>query len=157
MEGEAIGALINILFPIIALIIFFFIGRGVERRHMRSLEEREAALSHIRVEQIKSLPRGWTVTSEPVLVYGSVVLANDYYKGFISGLKKIVGGRLREHERLVERGRREAIIRMKEMAQQHGCNIVWNTRIETAMMQDSRGRAASSAELYAYGTGMRVQ
>ncbi len=129
----------------------------MERRHLERLLERESALSHIRVENIKNLPPGWTVTAEPLLVYGSVVVANDYYKVFISGLKKIVGGRLGEYERLLDRGRREAIVRMKTMADEHGCNIVWNMRVETAMMQDRPGRAASSAELYAYGTAMRVQ
>ncbi len=157
MDGELIGGLIQIALPILALVIFFFIGRSVERRHLKRLVEQEAALSHIRVEVIKSLPRGWTVTSEPVLVYGSVVLAADYYKAFVSALKKIVGGRLGEYERLLDRGRREAIVRMKAMAAEQGCNIVWNMRVETAMMQDKRGQAAASAEIYAYGTAMRVQ
>lgn len=157
MEAELIGGLIQIFLPIVALILFFFIGKSTERRHLRRLEKREAELAHIRVEEIKSLPRGWTVTNEPVLVYGSVVVANDYYKVFVSTLKKIVGGRLVEYERLVQRGRREAIVRMKQMADEHGCNVVWNTRIETSMLQDSRGQGASSAELYAYGTAMRVQ
>jgi uncharacterized protein YbjQ (UPF0145 family) len=152
-----IGFLINLLLPVLALIVFYFTGRTVERRHLKRLAEQEAGLSHIRVEQLKSLPRGWVVTSEPILVYGSVVLANDRFKVFISALKKIVGGRLYEYERLVDRGRREAIIRMKQMAADHGCNVVWNMRIETSMLSDSQSRTASSAELYAYGTAMRVQ
>src|SRR5690606_26976040 len=115
MDSELIAGLFNIFLPILALVVFFFIGRMTERRHLRRLEQSEAALAHIRVEQIKSLPRGWTVTNEPVLVYGSVVVANDYYKVFVSNLKKIVGGRLGEYERLVQRGRREAIVRMKMM------------------------------------------
>lgn len=157
MEGELVGALVQFALPVVALIFFFFIGRSVERRHLKRLLERETALSHIRVENIKSLPRGWAVTGEPLLVFGSVVMANDYYKVFISGLKKIIGGRLGEYERLLDRGRREAIVRMKTMADEHGCNIVWNMRVETAMFQDRPGRAASSAELYAYGTAMRAE
>lgn len=153
---EAFSVLFQIFVPVVGLIIFFFSGRAIERRHLRRLAEQEEALSHIIVHELKSLPRGWTVTGDPVLVYGSVVLAIDYYKSFISGLKKIVGGRLGAYERLVERGRREALVRMKQMAADQGCNVVWNMRMETSMMMNNRG-GASSAELYAYGTAMRVQ
>lgn len=157
MSGEMIEFLFNLILPVVGLIIFYFIGKTVERRHLRYLDEQELALSHVLVHELKSLPRGWTITGEPMLVDGSVVLANDYYKMFINSLKKIVGGNLGEYERLVQRGRREAIIRMKQMAADHGYNVVWNMRIETSMLLDGKRGGATSAELYAYGTAMHVQ
>lgn len=153
---ETIEAILEFLVPLLGLIVFFFTGRAVERSHLRRLAIQEEALSHIMVHELKSLPQGWTVTGEPILVYGSVVLALDYYKSFMSGLKKIVGGRLGAYETLVDRGRREALVRMKQMAADHGCNVVWNMRMETSMMMNSRG-GSSSTELYTYGTAMRVQ
>lgn len=156
MDSELLRALINVGFWPVILLFFFLIGRSVERSHLRRLEEDEAALSHIVVHQLKSLPSGWTVTAEPVLVDGSVVLAIDYFKAFLSSLKKIVGGRLGEYERLVERARREAVVRMKQEAANLNCNVVWNMRMETSMMANSRG-GNNSVEVYAYGTAMRVQ
>lgn len=157
MAEEIFAALFNLFLPAIALVIFYFIGKTVERRHMRYLDEQEQALSHVIVHELKSLPRGWEITGEPMLVDGSVVLANDYFKMFISSLKKIVGGRLGEYERLVQRGRREAIIRMKQKAADNGYNVIWNLRIETSMLLDGKRGGATSAELYAYGTAMIVR
>ena len=149
-------AFIDLIFPLLMLVFFFFVGGFVERRHLKSLKEREEKLEGIMVHQLKSLPPGWTVIGDPVLLAGSVVIANDYFKAFKSTLKKIIGGNLGEYERLLERGRREAIVRLKEKALAQGCNVVWNIRMDTAMMQDKR-RNASSAEIIIYGTGMRVQ
>ena len=150
------GFLTNIFMWAVVLIFFYIVGRWGERNHLRRMEEEEATLSHITVEQIKNLPSGWQVTAPPVLVSGSVVLGIDYFKSFKSSLKKIIGGRIGEYERLMTRGRREAIIRMKRMAADQNCNVVWNMRIETSMMSNSRG-ANNSVEVYVYGTAMRVR
>lgn len=147
----------ELLFALATLIFFFFFGAWVERKHLRSLDEREAELEGIVVHQLKSMPPGWTVTGEPVLLSASVVLANDYFKSFKSALKKLIGGNLTEHQRLMERGRREAIVRLKQEARNAGCNVVWNVRLETSMMQEQAKQKASSGEFIAYGTGMRVQ
>lgn len=159
MNINFLSILGDLLIPAAAMVLFFIVGRLVERRHLAYLKQQEAALAHIRVEQLKTLPPNWITTSEPVLVVGSVVLANDFFKMFISGLKKIVGGRLGEYERLIDRGRREAVIRMKQMAADHGCNVVWNMRLETSMINDSPGRneGATSAEIFAYGTAINVK
>lgn len=159
MNIDVISLFGDLLIPVAALVLFFIVGRSVERRHLAYLQQQEAALAHIRVEQLKTLPANWAVAGEPVLVVGSVVLANDFFKMFVSGLKKIIGGRLGEYERLIDRGRREAIIRMKQMAADHGCNVVWNMRLGTSMINDSPGRneGATSAEIIAYGTAIYVK
>ncbi|MFT6733724.1 MAG: hypothetical protein ACJAS9_001914 [Polaribacter sp.] len=38
----------------------------------------------------------------------------DYFKRFLAGLRNIFGGRVVTYESLVDRARREAILRMKE-------------------------------------------
>lgn len=147
----------ELYFAVFMLVFFFFVGNYVERKHLRSLQEREEELKDIVVHQLKSMPSGWTVVGEPILLTSSVVLANDYFKSFKSALKNLVGGQLTDHQRLMERGRREAIVRLKAQARDAGCNVVWNVRMETAMMQEQRRQKASSGEFIAYGTGMRVQ
>ena len=61
---------------------------------------------------------------------GSVVISSDYFKAFISKLRLILGGRMREFEPLLDRARREAILRMKEKAVFWGAKRIINLRIE---------------------------
>ena len=44
-----------------------------------------------------------------VLVAGSVVISEDYFKRIVSSLQSLFGGRLRSYESLVDRARREAV------------------------------------------------
>ncbi len=68
----------------------------------------------------------------PTLVVAQVVLGADYLKGFLAALKKILGGEMRSYATVVERARREAILRRAEEARSLGCDAVCNARIEAA-------------------------
>ena len=73
-----------------------------------------------------------------------------------ASLKSLVGGRLVAYESLLERGRREAIVRMKTEARQLGASVVVNVRLETASLSEdwSGSRPIFSAEFIAYGTAL---
>ena len=90
------------------------------------------------------------------LVVGSVVIAEDYFKRVAAALKSLVGGRLVAYESLLERGRREAIVRMKEQARREGATQIVNMRLETASLSEdwSGRRPMFSAEFIAYGTAL---
>lgn len=90
------------------------------------------------------------------LVVGSVVIAEDYFKRIAASLKSLVGGRLTAYESLMDRGRREAIIRMKQAAREAGASMIFNVRIETARLSesDSNRQALFAAEFIAYGTAL---
>ena len=90
------------------------------------------------------------------LVVGSVVIAEDYFKRVAASLKSLVGGNIRSYESLLERGRREAIVRMKEEARRLGATHVVNVRLETASLSEdwSGQRPMFSAEFIAYGTAL---
>ena len=96
---------------VILLAIGLFAGRANERKHFRELAENEERLRDIEIRggrvgaDAGALQRG-------TLVIGSVVIAEDYFKRVAAGLKSLVGGNLRSYESLLERGRREAIVRM---------------------------------------------
>ena len=66
-------------------------------------------------------------------------------------------GRIVVYESLLDRGRREALLRMKEQATAWGATQVINVRLETSNI----GRSASgnsnmvAIEVMAYGTGIR--
>ncbi|MFN2377631.1 MAG: YbjQ family protein, partial [Candidatus Binatia bacterium] len=121
----------------------------------RRIEEREALLRDILVFNERRLPDGADFARGD-LVIGSVVIGEDYFKRVAAGLKGFFGGRLTVYESLMDRGRREAVIRMKEEAGKLGATMVFNVRFETSSLSEdsSGGRAAFSAEFIAYGTAL---
>ena len=56
----------------------------------------------------------------------------------------------------MDRGRREAILRMKEAARARGAKSVFNVRFETASLSEAHAgaRPMFSAEFIAYGTAL---
>ena len=139
----------------IVLIVALLIGSMVESSHFRRLATREQALSNIMVSNLKRLPPNWRAANA-ALVGGEAVIATDYFKVFAAGLRNLFGGRVRSYETLVERARREAIVRMLQQARSAGANAVWNVRIETTTIQGKQRGKSSGVEVLAYGTALVV-
>lgn len=146
--------------PFIVLIgLGFTIGGFVERAHFRKLEQRERELADITVTDLRGIPLR-TKAELCGMVTGEVVIASDYFKTFAANIKKMIGGDLRTYETLMERARREALVRMLESARQLGANHVANVRFASSNIGSGatgrrRGRAAM-VEMYAYGTALRL-
>ena len=70
--------------------------------------------------------------------------------GFLTPTSVPSGG----HESLVDRARREAILRMKDRARRRGARMVFNVKLETASIYKGRRRAIGSIEVLAYGTAV---
>lgn len=96
------------------------------------------------------------VRCQTQLVSGSVVISIDFFKKFVAGLRSLFGGRLKAYESLLDRARREAILRMKESALQNNARVIINVRIETASINKNSGRrqGVGSVEVVAYGTAI---
>lgn len=154
--AELVTILAQLFLPLSIILIALFTGRAIERRHFRQLEQQEAALSSILISDVKTIPANWNV-EETFLVVGSVVVATDYFKQFAASLRNLFGGRVYSLERLVERGRREAIVRMLTQAEDVAANTVWNLRIETSSIQGKRANSFGGVEVMAYGTALRVK
>jgi uncharacterized protein YbjQ (UPF0145 family) len=153
---DAISLMMYIVLGVLPLFLGWVIGRTVERAHFRRLAQAEQQLSGIMVSDMKRLPPNWRPT-EATLVTGEAVIATDYFKVFAAGLRNLFGGRVRSYETLVERARREAIVRMLRQARQFGANVVWNVRLETSTIQSSQQQGKSAGvEVMAYGTAMKV-
>jgi uncharacterized protein YbjQ (UPF0145 family) len=69
----------------------------------------------------------------------------------MAGLKNIVGGELKGYTELLQDSRKEATDRMVEQAQSMGANAVVNVRFATSSISQS------AAELFAYGTAVKVE
>jgi len=66
------------------------------------------------------------------MVTAEVVIASDYFKMFLASLRKLIGGNLRSYETLMERARREAVLRLIEQARGHQFNALCCVRIESS-------------------------
>jgi uncharacterized protein YbjQ (UPF0145 family) len=94
---------------------------------------------------------GKTIVQHYGLVEGSTVRAKHIGKDIMAGLKNVVGGELRGYTQLLQEARQEALDRMVQQAAQMGANAVVNIRFATASV------AQGAAELFAYGTAVRVE
>jgi len=144
----------QILFPLILVLVFMLIGKGMELHHFKKLEERERQYSNMIVTNLKTIPPQYA-KAEPILVMGSAVIATDYFKVFAAGLRTLFGGEMKSYVSLMERARREAVLRMLEQAAQQGATAVWNIRYETSTTQGQQKKKPGGVEVLAYGTALK--
>ncbi|MEE9344393.1 MAG: heavy metal-binding domain-containing protein [Methylococcales bacterium] len=141
----------NLIIFLVLLVLGYIFGQMAERRHFKSIIDREQQYKHILCFNEHTLPVH-TPIPEVALVAGNVVISIDYFKRIAAGLNNIFGGRVRAYESLIERARREAILRMKQEAEQLGGQAIFNVKLETASIYKGRGQQIGSVEVYAYGT-----
>lgn len=141
----------------VLLVVGYLCGTIGQRWHYRDIERREWVLRNILVFNEKMPPAQFS-GQEFALVSGSVVMSSDYFRQVVAGLKQIVGGRLVSFEAMLDRGRREAILRMKEEARQMGASVIFNVRLETSNLSSAGGRnqGLTCMELIAYGTAWKA-
>ena len=94
---------------------------------------------------------GRTIVEFYGVVTGNTVRAKHVGRDIMAGLKNIVGGELKGYTELLQDSRKEATDRMIEQAESMGANAVVNIRFATSSI--SQG----AAELFAYGTAVRVE
>ena len=128
-------------------------GRYAEVSHFKSIQKRERTLRHIPAIATK-IPDPTLRPRQTQLVTGNVVISVDYFKVFVAGLKSLVGGRMTPYESLIDRARREAILRMKEQARQLGATMIFNSKFELVSLYKGARNTVQSIEGLAYGTAM---
>ena len=149
--------MVELVTVIVLIILGYSFGSVAESRHYRSILKREKETLDV---EMVNLSRSMNIedVSDAGLVSGSVVVSSDYFKSAMASLRMIFGGRMKSFETLLDRGRREAILRMKQEAIDQGMSKVFNVRIETSTIGLAGGgqsRGIGSIEVLAYGTGIR--
>jgi uncharacterized protein YbjQ (UPF0145 family) len=139
--------LIDLVWFLGAIIGGYACGTQIEKRHYQSIKERELKSLHLPVGTSRNLSDENREIEKAELVTGNVVIATDYFKLFFAGLKNLFGGSLTTYESLLDRARREAVLRMKESAV--GADVILNLRVDSARITD-----AGSVEAFAYGTAV---
>ena len=141
---------------LILLALGYGAGTWAEKRHYRSIMEREEQFLQLPAITIKKVELDDSKIERAVLVVGSVVISVDYFKRLLAGLRNIFGGTIKSYETLLDRARREALLRMKEKA--HGASMIINVRIETSTIgkRAFKGKLGS-VEAIAYGTAIKMK
>ena len=111
------------------------------------LEEKEKKLAHIKMDTNKFQ----TSQNSGQLIESNVVIANDYFKYVIAQIQNFFGGRLTTYESVVDRARREAIVRLKQKAVDVGANQIMGLRLSTTEL----GMEGGMVEVFAYGTAIK--
>ena len=149
---------LNYAQPLNILMIAYFIGSTIEKRHFANIRKREEAIHGVPVVSFNTMPEDWNASSAN-LVTGSIVISLDYFKRVIAGLRGLVGGRIKTYEPLLERARREALLRMTESAREQGYDAIFNVRLETSRLANARrdGKGTAGVEMLAFGTALKLQ
>ncbi len=127
-------------------------GKYLENKHYRSIKEREAATIHKPVVTFQRLTEG-RAAKDVSLAIGSVVVSVDYFKRFMAGFRLFFGGELGSYASLIDRARREAILRMKESCP--NADLYLNCRLETSSIsKGNKQQKIGSVEILAYSTAV---
>ena len=142
----------NLILFLVLLSLGYAVGQFAEHRHYRSILRREEKLNSLPAMASRYPP------TQPhfhqVLVTGSTVVSVDYFKRFLAALRNLFGGRVTSYESLLDRARRESLLRMKQQAASMGAAMIFNVKYETASISKGRGNSIGSIEVLAYGTAL---
>ena len=143
----------QIIITIVLVTLGYFFGRRAENKHFKKLIEREAVMNALPA-MASRIPPG-DGEYDQMLVSGSVVIANDYFKTFVAGLRNFFGGKISTYETLLDRARREAVLRMKDQAKALGAEAVFNVKYETSNISGQYSKRLPILEVHAYGTALK--
>ncbi len=114
------------------LVLGLVSGSIAEKRHFKRLRQREGLNIQMLQTQSKIFLSPKPGGKAPTLVHSEMVVASDYFKNFLSNIRKFFGGEMKSYHSLMERARREALAKIIEQARAQGYNAVCNVRLEPA-------------------------
>ena len=146
----------DLLFFLALIALGYVAGTTVEKRHYRSIENRERWTMDLPAVTMKAVNYPDEQIRSARLVTGSAVISIDYFKKMLASLRNIFGGTVKSYESLIDRARREALLRMKESAPE--ATVIVNVRIETATIgRKANKQGVGCVEAFAYGTAVVLE
>ncbi len=145
----------DLIILLVLLSLGYFFGTYLEKKHYKSILKREKKFKNVLLFDTKLIPTELQSTGGQMVV-GHVVVSVDYFKRFVAGLRKLMGGRLKTYESLLDRARREAVLRMKANAQELDANMIFNVKFETASISKGARDTIGSVEVYVYGSAVKA-
>jgi len=143
----------QLIFIGLLMALGYVIGSHREKKHYQSIIEREKKFNDVMLFDVKDIPESLSATGGH-LVVGHAVISIDYFKRYVAGLRMLFGGRLKVLESLLDRSRREAVLRMKEEAIKLNSNIIFNIKFETSSVSKGNKNTIGSVEVFVYGSAV---
>lgn len=141
----------DIIIFLVLLSLGYVFGKIAEKKHFASIRKREALYTHVPTTTSKRP----IFTDKPVarvkLVNGSVVISIDYFKRIYAGVINFLGGDVTPYESLLDRARREAVLKLKQDAL--GADEIINLRLETSSINKT-SKNIGSVEVLASATAI---
>lgn len=150
MNNSLTQMLINYAPLLVLFVLGWFFGSRHERQHLAQLSIAEQNLGHIIVSSERFYRPKLAADTQGELVIGSVVIAQDYFKMIVARVLSLFGKNLTTYETLLDRARREAIVRMRTEAKAKGYNHIYGLRLEVSNIN----QLGSMVEAIAYGTAV---
>ena len=119
---------------VITLLVWYLISKAVETHHYNSIRKRENLYKSLPVlTSYKIFPI--SKYKDATLVYAEYSAANDYFKKSVVSFLSFFGLNIVTYEKLLDRARREAILRLKEKCKNYDAII--NLKLETVEINSS--------------------
>ncbi|MEP6342770.1 MAG: heavy metal-binding domain-containing protein [Maricaulaceae bacterium] len=142
--------LLSVGWPILLLLIGWMFGRIKIRNHRTRLDRFETDLKQIRLHNVKYKGTNNDANMTAHMLNASLVLSIDVFQRFLATLTQLTGGEHCNYTDLLDRGRRDALIRLKTQAKNLGANDIYNIKIQSASIGAGKG-----IEILAYGTAIK--
>lgn len=137
------------------------LGRWYQGRLMTALAANEknhgTILQSDRFHSTTATMDNMSATSS-TLLHVSICVGPSIGQMFFMWFKGLVGGRLQSYDAVLDFGRREVLLRLKQQADSLGCTSMQNIRLETSVVsfaKNSNESRRSSVEFLAFATGIR--
>lgn len=140
------------------ILIGYLFWKRAEKKHYDSILVREEQYKNIIILNDTDIQREKLFVQKGMFVSDGVAIALDAFKNFLAGIVSILWGRVRSYESLMDRARREAILRLKAKASLQGYNALVNLRLETMTIGGNQKKnGASAVETLAYATAVVIE
>ncbi|MCP4094053.1 MAG: YbjQ family protein [Planctomycetes bacterium] len=142
---------IQIYTGLFLLVLGLVAGTVVERRHYHRIRKREMGFITLPAVSSRTIVDEHEVLRSQ-LALGSAVISVDYFKRFAASLKQLFGGEIHSYSTLLDRARREALLRMKENFAD--ADLFINVRFETSTISSGNNSRIGSVEVLAFATAI---
>ena len=146
----------NLIIFLVLMALGYGFGTFAEKRHYKSILQREKEFINLPAVTLRTAHYTPDQVASARLVYGSAVISIDFFKKILAGLRNIFGGPVKSYESLLDRARREATLRMKEMA--GDAAVIVNVRVETSSIgKQANRKSVGCLEAIVYGTAITLR
>lgn len=138
--------MVELVIFVVLLVVGYTVGTKREKSHFADITKREREFLNI---SVRAEYEAEYENVDVQLVCSSVVVASDYFKAVAVGFRSLIGGQVRSQETLMDRARRECLLRLKQQAAEFGAYEIIGYRVLMTSL-DQIG-----VELMAYGTAIK--